>query len=86
VCYNCKKADVIVGPMGIVLADAMLGELTPAMACAVGESDALRVLIPVSHCHTVVAGVSDRPAARHMDDAVEAVAAFVGRKGEKDEK
>ena len=42
----CRTADIIVGPLGIVIADAMLGEVTPAMAAAVGQSRAKRVLIP----------------------------------------
>ena len=52
----CKGADVIAGPMGIVLADALLGEITPAMAVAVGQSRAEKVLIPVSKCGCLVAG------------------------------
>ena len=46
VVVQCRTADVIVGPIGITLADAMLGEITPAMATAVGSSNAARVLIP----------------------------------------
>jgi hypothetical protein len=75
--YNCRGADIIVGPMGIVLADAMLGELTPAMACAVGQSRAQRVLIPVNRCQTVIAGLEVKTASRYIEDAVEAVAAIV---------
>lgn len=55
---NSRRADVIVGPMGIVIADALLGEITPAMAVAVGQSAAKKVLIPVSRCSTVVPGVT----------------------------
>mgnify|MGYP002798515833 CR=1 FL=1 len=43
----CRRADVIIGPVGIVIADAMLGEVTPRMAVAVGQSAAKRILIPV---------------------------------------
>jgi hypothetical protein len=75
--YNCRGADIIVGPMGIVLADAMLGELTPAMACAVGQSRAQRVLVPVNRCQTVIAGLEVKTASRYIEDAVEAVAAIV---------
>ena len=42
----CRKADVIVGPIGIVIADSLLGEITPVMATAVGQSSAKRILIP----------------------------------------
>ena len=50
VVVNCRHADVIVGPIGIVIADALLGEITPAMAAAVCQSGAKRVLVPINHC------------------------------------
>ncbi|MBR5244777.1 MAG: DUF3842 family protein, partial [Clostridia bacterium] len=50
----CRKADVILGPVGIVIADALLGEVTPAMAKAVGQSDAVRILLPSDKCSTMV--------------------------------
>ena len=52
-----RKADVIVGPVGIVIADALLGEVTPRMAAAVGQSRARKVLIPVDQCGNRVVGV-----------------------------
>ena len=55
----CRTADVIVGPIGIVAADSLLGEITPAMALAVGQSAALKLLLPVSHCNNEVVGVRD---------------------------
>jgi formaldehyde-activating enzyme involved in methanogenesis len=55
---NCRTADIIVGPIGIVMADALLGEITPAMAQAVAQSDARRILIPANRCDTLVVGVS----------------------------
>ncbi|NCE64558.1 DUF3842 family protein [Pseudoflavonifractor sp. 524-17] len=67
----CARADVILGPMGIVIADAMLGEITPAMAAAVGQSPAKRILIPVSQCDTTVAGVPDLSMAKLVQSAVE---------------
>lgn len=54
-----KKADVIIGPIGIVIADSMLGEITPKMAVAVGQSEAKRILLPVNKCDNLVAGVTD---------------------------
>ena len=53
----CRDADVIIGPIGIVSADSLLGEITPAMAIAIGQSRALRLLLPVSHCNNQVVGV-----------------------------
>lgn len=54
-----KKADVIIGPIGIVIADAMLGEITPAMAVAVGQADAKRILLPTNKCYNLIAGAGD---------------------------
>ena len=58
VVVNARKADVIIGPIGIVIADALLGEITPKMAQAVAQSRAKRILIPVNHCDNIVVGVS----------------------------
>lgn len=59
VVVNSRRADVIVGPIGIVIADAMLGEITCRMANAVAQSDAKRILIPINHCDNIVVGVED---------------------------
>ena len=53
----CRDADIIIGPIGIVSADSLLGEITPAMAVAIGQSSALKLLLPVSHCNNQVVGV-----------------------------
>ena len=55
----CRRADVIIGPIGIVIADAMFGEVTPKMAVTVGQTDAVRILLPVNKCDNLVAGVPD---------------------------
>lgn len=52
-----RDADYIVGPLGIVIADSMYGEITPKMAVAVGQSNADRILIPIHHCKNTVVGV-----------------------------
>ncbi|MDD5918630.1 MAG: DUF3842 family protein [bacterium] len=59
VVVGCRTADVIIGPIGIVIADAMFGEVTPTMAIAVGQSRAKRLLIPVNHCDNIIVGISD---------------------------
>lgn len=76
VIVNSRRADVIVGPLGIVVADALLGEITPAMAAAVGQSSAQRVLLPVSQCDTYVAGVPDQPVSRLVAAAAQQVRAL----------
>ena len=58
----CRDADLIIGPLGIVIADSLLGEITPAMSSAIGSSRAHKILIPVSqHCHHTVVGCGDMP-------------------------
>lgn len=52
-----RDADVIIGPIGIISADSLLGEVTPNMAVAVGQSRALKLLLPVSHCNNQVIGI-----------------------------
>ena len=55
----CRNADIIAGPVGIVVADALIGEVTAKMAVAVGSSSAKKILIPVNMCDTFVVGVND---------------------------
>ena len=77
VLVNARRAKVIAGPLGIVIADALLGEVTSTMARAVGSSDAVRVLIPMNRCETLVAGVADRPMGELIDDAVRKIVALL---------
>ena len=72
----CRKADLIIGPIGIVIADAMLGEITPAMAVAVGQADATRILLPVNKCDNLIAGVPDLTVSTLIDDVVAKVLAL----------
>ena len=73
VVVGCRKADIIVGPIGIVIADAQLGEITPAMALAVGQSPAKRILIPVNHCDNIVVGVSDLSVTKLIQETVDRI-------------
>lgn len=75
-----KRARVITGPMGVVIADSMMGEITPAMAEAIGSSDAKRVLVPMSGCDTIVAGVSDKSVASLIEEAIEKIVDFFNEK------
>lgn len=59
VIVGCRSTDVIIGPVGIVIADSLFGEITPAMAVAIGQSRAKRILIPMNHCDNIIAGVED---------------------------
>jgi hypothetical protein len=69
----CRTADIIVGPIGIVVADSLYGEITPAMAAAVGQSGAVKILIPVSRCETLVAGIRGLTLSELLKDALEKI-------------
>ena len=70
VVVQCRSADLIAGPIGITLADAMLGEITPRMAAAVGQSAAARILLPSDRCNTFVIGVTPMTRKQQIDAAV----------------
>ena len=73
VIVGCRNADIIAGPMGIVIADSLLGEITPAMAVAVGQSSALRILLPVNRCKNLIIGIADMDIATMIKKAVEEI-------------
>ncbi|MGI6362086.1 MAG: DUF3842 family protein [Bacillota bacterium] len=70
---GCRKTDLIIGPVGIVIADSLLGEITHKMAMAVGQSSAKRVLIPINSCDNIIAGVPDLTIAHLVQNAVEII-------------
>ena len=72
-----RRADIIVGPLGIAMADSLMGEISPAMANAVASSDAHRVLIPMNLCGTYVPGVAGASAAI-ISDAMAHIQALMG--------
>ena len=73
VIYNSSRADVIVGPIGIVLANAMLGEITPRMAEAVSSSEAGLFLIPVNKCHATVVGVENKRLGEYIAEVADRI-------------
>ena len=68
-------ADGVLGPVGVVVANAILGEVTPAMAGAVGSCRARKCLVPMNSCGVTVAGVEELPLPAYAAQAVEALAA-----------
>lgn len=76
VIVGCRKADVIIGPIGIVIADSLFGEITPAMAVAVGQSNAKRILLPVNHCDNIIVGVSDLSIGKLIQNVIEEISAI----------
>lgn len=73
---GCRTADLIIGPLGIVIADSLLGEITPAMAAAIGQSRAKKILLPVNRCQHYVVGCRDLPLGELVRMAVELARQF----------
>ena len=66
----CRKADVIIGPVGIVITDSLMGEITDKMAVAIARADAVRILIPVNKCDNLIAGVPNLNTGALIEDAI----------------
>ena len=73
----CRKTDVIIGPIGIVIADSLFGEITPKMAVAIGQADAVRILLPVNKCDNLVAGIPNVSTAAILEDVIAKVRKMV---------
>ena len=78
VVVTCRSADYILGPIGIVIADALLGEITPKMARAVAQSRAKRILLPFNHCDNMIVGVSDLSIGQLIQNAIALLQKQVG--------
>ncbi len=78
VAVNAEKADLIAGPMGIITANALLGEITPKMAAAVSESKAQKLLIPVNRCSVTVVGVEELPLGDYVKLAAQKAKEILG--------
>jgi len=77
VIFNASDADIIAGPAGIIMANAMHGEISPAIAMAVSSGKAKVVLIPMNHCRAYIAGVEEKKVAEYLNDAIEIVCRLV---------
>ncbi|MBP5225335.1 MAG: DUF3842 family protein [Lachnospiraceae bacterium] len=77
VVVGCRTADIIVGPVGIVIADSLLGEITEKMAVAVAKSPAVKILLPFNQCSNIIAGVPDLNVTMLIRKALEEIAKAV---------
>lgn len=68
--HNMGEVDVIIGVIAILSANSMLGELTPAMATAISQSKAKKILLPINRCGISVVGVKEGPMTEYIDEAV----------------
>lgn len=66
---NVQDSDFIIGPIGIVFANALLGEITPAIATAVGSSKAHKILIPTNQCNHFIAGINNNSLSEYISIA-----------------
>ena len=73
VVVGCRTADLIIGPVGIVIADSLWGEITPAMATAVGQSLAARILLPMNQCNNIIVGIEDVSASKLIQNCLEEI-------------
>ena len=76
VIVNVRDADVVAGPIGILVANALYGEISPAMSCAVAECSAVKLLLPVNRCNNIVIGVREQPLSEYLKEAVQRIAAL----------
>ena len=70
VVVGCRQADIIAGPIGIIVADALLGEVSEKMAQAINTSDAKKVLIPLNKCDVLIAGCESKSTGDLLNDAI----------------
>ncbi|NLY76575.1 MAG: DUF3842 family protein [Tissierellia bacterium] len=68
--YNVQRAHVVIGVVAILMANSMMGELSPRMAQAIGESNALKILIPNDRCNIKIAGTQENSLQQSIEDAV----------------
>ncbi len=68
-----KDADIIIGPIGMVIADSMYGEVTPKMALYIGESKAVKILIPFNQCDNIIVGIKNQPLSTFVDEAIDKI-------------
>lgn len=74
---SLRKADIATGPIGIIMANSMMGEITPLIAAAVSDSEARKVLIPVNQSHVEIVGLEPRPMGLAIREAVARIAEIV---------
>lgn len=70
---SLRNVDIVVGPIGIVIPNALMGEITPAIAEAVASCDARKILVPVSQNHFDIVGLENKPLVSLIKDAVNSV-------------
>ena len=73
VIVGCESADIIVGPIGIIIPNALLGEVSEKMASAISKAKAQKVLIPLNKCDVLIAGIQNKSTSELLDDAIKMI-------------
>lgn len=82
VVVGCRKAQIIIGPVGIAIADSLWGEITPTMALAVAQSSARRIFLPMNMCDNYIAGIGKVPTSLLLDDCVSKIQQILAEDGQ----
>ena len=77
---NAVRADIILGPIGVILANGLMGEVPPAVASAVSGAEGVKILIPSNACGTRIAGTEEMKLEEYLRRAVELAAAEMEKK------
>jgi hypothetical protein len=80
VCFSVSQGDYILGPVGIVVGNSMMGEISPAMAQAILNAPGERILLPLQQEHFYIAGLEQMPLARMIDRAIDLLMERIKRK------
>lgn len=80
VVVGCRNSDIIIGPIGIAIADSLWGEITPSMALAVGQSNAVKLLLPMNLCNNYIVGVGKISTSAIIDDCIEKIKEILSQK------
>lgn len=69
--FNADRADIIIGPIAIIIAFSMLGELTSKMAEAISKSPSKKILLPINKSNVQIVGVKNEPLPHLVDHVIE---------------
>lgn len=73
IAFTVPQMDIVVGPVGIIIPNSLMGEISPSMATAIASSHAAKVLVPVQQPHVEIIGLEARALSAVLDDVVKRV-------------
>ena len=78
---SVREADLLMGPLSVMIPDSMMGEVTPGIAQALADSTAKKVLLPLTNPRIDLVGITKTPLPHLMDEAIKTVAAYLDEEG-----